>query len=153
MPGLNLHIYADKSDEASLQNDLPGAPPGTWPLDRVEHIGEPPEECNVSMHVVLEGLSRGYIEGEGHEVVTRPGGPAGNKWLPTTNCPTPHNFHHFTHLTIAGVRYEVTHQPDKYADDGDGNFDDDEPVTDELYDAGQTRVDWFYSIKKVNSDG
>jgi hypothetical protein len=82
-------------------------------------------------------------------------------------------FHHYSALVLhlvdddgAGydLRYRVTHQPDKYADNStpgeatddrpqadriaSGNtHDDDTPVTDELYAAGQTRVDHFYDLE------
>jgi hypothetical protein len=49
------------------------------------------------------------------------------------------------HFLDGDVRYEVTHQPDKYADPGD----DETPVTEKVYKAGKTRVDHFYGLKLV----
>ena len=60
------------------------------------------------------------------------------------------------HTLDGDVRYRVTHNPDKYADDStvgernmpndDNSHGDDTPVTDEMYASGQTRVDHFYDL-------
>lgn len=134
--GLKLRRLADRSDSTSLDADLPGAPPGTWPLAGVELL-DAPEYAKVPVHVVDRGRDEGWITVEGEQVVHRPGGPPSNRWKVT------HTFRHYEAVTICGVRYAVTHQPDKYADPGD----DDTPVTDDVYGAGQTRVDHFYGLR------
>ena len=134
--GLLLRRLADRSDPASLDADLPGAPPGTWPLAGVELL-DAPEHAKVPVHVVNRGRDEGWITVEGEQVVHRPGGPPSNLWKVT------HTFRHYEAVTICGVRYRVTHQPDKYADPGD----DDTPVTDEVYASGSTRVDHFYGLR------
>ena len=133
--GLKLRRLADRTDPASLTADLPGAPPGTWPLAGVELL-DAPDCATVPVHVVDKGRDEGWITVEGEQVVHRPGGPPSNLWKVT------HTFRHYDAVTISGVRYVVTHQPDKYADPGD----DDAPVTDEVYASGSTRVDHFYVL-------
>jgi len=94
--------------------------------------------------------------------VIRPAGAPGAKNVPTINAPAPHVFSHYTYLTFHMVdgdyRYKVVHQPDKYADYSVATHpdqveafegDDTTPVTDEVYDAGATRVDWFYGLELV----
>lgn len=131
-----LRRLADRSDPANLIADLPGAPSGTWPLAGVELL-DAPECATVPVHVVDRGRDEGWITVEGEQVVHRPGGPPSNRWKVT------HTFRHYEAMVICGVRYVVTHQPDKYADPGD----DDTPVTDEVYQSGATRVDHFYVLR------
>lgn len=133
--GLKLRRLADRSDPASLDTDLPGAPPGTWPLAGVELL-DAPELTEVPVRVVDRGRAEGWITVEGEQVVHRPGGPASDRWRLT------HTFRHYDTVTICGVRYRVTHQPDKYADPGE----DETPVTDVVYEGGWTRVDHFYGL-------
>jgi hypothetical protein len=158
MPGLLLRRYADKSNPDAQFQDLPNAPFGFWPVDLtkgvagVEHIGEPTPYAEVATSVVARGIAEGWITGTGEVVVHRPGGPPDDPWRVT------HTFRHFDTLTIAGVEYTVTHQPDKYADYDHATYPDDvEPFmgtddtpvgepTDDIYSAGATRVDWFYGI-------
>lgn len=134
--GLKLRRLADRSDPASLDADLPGAPRGTWPLAGVELL-DAPENTTIPVHVVDRGRDEGWITVEGEQVVHRPGGPPSNRWKVT------HTFRHCESMTICGVRYVVTHQPDKYADPGE----DETPVTDTVYEGGWTRVDHFYGIR------
>lgn len=142
MGQVRLRKYADKSQgKASKVLDLPGAPPGTWPTDHVGWVDDPPAEAVLSQGFVLRGLQEGWIDGAGHRVVTRPAGPAEDPWMPTGSAPAPHTFHHFDALIVAGARYRVVHQPDKYVDG-----DDEAEVTAKLYRAGRTRVDWFYRL-------
>lgn len=136
--GLRIRKRADKSGgTASLRADLPGAPPGTWPLAGVEIMGDPPERARLSQRLVAGGIHEGWIVADGEQVVHRPGGPASNRWGQT------HTFVHYDALEICGHRYRVLHQPDKYAESGD----DTTPVTDEIYTSGDTRVDWFYDLE------
>lgn len=135
--GLKLRRLADRSDPASQAADLPGAPPGTWPLAGVELL-DAPERTEVPVRTIDLGRAEGWITVEGEQVVHRPGGPATDPWRVT------HTFRHYGAVTICGTRYRVTHQPDKYADPGD----DTTPVTDEVYAAGATRVDHFYGLER-----
>lgn len=135
--GLKLRRLADRTDPASLSADLPGAPPGTWPLAGVELL-DAPERVEVPVAVMDRGRAEGWITVEGEQVVHRPGGPSNDLWRVT------HTFRHYDAATVCGVRYRVTHQPDKYADPGD----DDTPVTDEVYQSGSTRVDHFYGMTR-----
>jgi hypothetical protein len=141
---LHIHKLADRSGgQAALDGDLPGAPPGRWPLAGVVLEPPIPKEAQLSTTMVDRGIAEGWIVGEGHEVVTRPAGTAENPWGPTPTAPTPHVFHHYKHLTIAGHRFKVVHQPDKYAAEGG----DGKKVTAEIYASGATRVDWFYGLE------
>lgn len=135
--GLKLRRLADRTDPASRAADLPGAPPGTWPLAGVELL-DAPELTEVPVRVVDRGRAEGWITVEDEQVVHRPGGPPSDLWRVT------HTFRHYEAVTICGVRYVVTHQPDKYADPGD----DATPVTDEVYQSGATRVDHFYGMQR-----
>jgi hypothetical protein len=113
----------------------------------VNHVGEPTAYAEVATRVVTDGIAQGYIVGEDEQVVHRPGGPPHDPWRIT------HTFRHFSHLVIAGVRYVVIHQPDKYADPGDDDTPVGEPDGD-IYSTGATRVDWFYGIELEGpSDG
>jgi hypothetical protein len=132
-----------------------GAEP--WPLAgvRVEGINgeQRPAVIGVGTTVVDNGRAEGWIEADGEQVVHRPGGPPDDQWRVT------HTFRHYDTLTFKTVdgdlRYRVTHQPDKYAVTGRKRSKDDESVvletidpaktvTDQVYAAGDTRVDWFY---------
>lgn len=151
---LSIRLLADKSggDEARYA-DLPGAPPGTWPRAGVTVVGDPPPATRVPTSWVQRGKREGWIEVENERPVHRPGGPVGDEWSIT------HTFLHADVIVLKTVdgdlRYRVTHQPDKYADYGQATYpdqvgafdgDDDTPVTDEVYAAGATRVDWFYDL-------
>jgi hypothetical protein len=145
MPGLRVRLLADRSGgEPARSANLPGAPPGTWPLAGVRVEGEPPASCRIPTSWVARGIAAGWLTGEGHQVVTRPSGPAPDPWRPDK---LPHIFHHYSalvlHIIDGDLRYRVTHQPDKYAADGA----DTTPVTDAMYAAGATRVDHFYGVE------
>lgn len=147
LPGavLQLRRRADKSGgvESLIDNPngsfhIPGDPvPKSWPLASVEFVGAPPNKTSVSMDYVANGVHEGWITGTGRKEVHRPGGRVGFEWSTT------HTFTHYSTLTVCGVKYKVTHQPDKYASDGDDNT----LVTNENYAEGRTRVDWFYEIE------
>jgi hypothetical protein len=127
--------------------DTPGQDHEPWPLAGVDVIGDPPDECGLSTHFVARGIAEGWIEGEGEEVVHRPGGPASNKWAVT------HTFLHYDALLFdfasGVVRYKVVRQPDKYVADGT----DKQKVTDEIYADGETQVDTFYWVKLQKGKG
>lgn len=168
MPGLRIHKVADKSvgrrvvmvdeeGERKLVNpDTPGEEHEPWPLVGVRLLPGP-EACGISTTVVEQGITEGWLTAEAARTVARPGGPPGDAWRPDKV----HLFRHADALvfhTLDGdVRFLVTHQPDKYADHGEATFpdqvaefdaDDETPVTDEMYAAGATRVDWFYGIQR-----
>lgn len=139
--GLTLRRLADKSDPASLDATLPGAPPGRWPTAGLQIEGDPPQLTTISMRYANELIAEGLITGEGRSVVYRPGGPASNPDALT------HTFIWWDYLTIGSYRYRVIRQPDKYAArDAD---DDVTPVDSERYAAGETKVDWFYVLELV----
>jgi hypothetical protein len=137
MPGLFLEKHTDGS---------------------VNHVGEPTAYAEVDTRTVARGIAEGHITGEGEQVVHRPGGPPHDPWRIT------HTFRHFETLTIAGVTYNVIHQPDKYADYEAATFpddvepfeaDDDTAVGEpdgEIYSAGATRIDWFYGIELITEE-
>jgi hypothetical protein len=169
MLGLQIHKLADDSvgervvrydqetGERLLVNPRTGQPE-PWPLKGVELLVAP-DETGISTTLLEQGRSEGWISVEGENPVVRPGGPPEDRYRV---------YHTFIHLdsitfhTIHGdVKYKVVHQPDKYADSLQASFpdqidafeaDDDTPVTDEMYKAGATRVDWWYGLKKVNQD-
>lgn len=133
-----------------------GAEP--WPLAGVRIEGEdgPPPLVSLPTSLVDNGRAEGWIDVEGERVVHRPGGPPNDLWRVT------HTFRQYDALvfkTVDGdVRYRVIHNPDKYAVTGtetvneDKGFyreviDPDAEVTDEVYAAGKTRVDWVYVVE------
>lgn len=154
LEGFRFRKRADKSGGvAALYADLPGAPSGTWPSAGMEIVGDPPAKVRIPTSTVAKGLNEGWITGDLEQVVHRPGGPSTNQWAVT------HTFQHYNSLTVCGVKYYVTHQPDKYADysqatDPDAveafEGDDATQVTSDVYDAGATRVDWFYDLSKAS---
>lgn len=143
--GMQIHKLADKSDPAALDADLPGAPPGTWPLADVVHRGGAPERTHAPVKFVDRGVAEGWITLENPRPVNRPGGPPSNPWLKDEARGLPYLFMHCDAMTIAGARYRVLANPDKYGPDG-------EPVTgDDGYADTQThpdtRVDMFYDLE------
>lgn len=130
-----------------------------WPLLGIT-LDNKPTRCRVPVTWVVKGIAGGWLELDGMELVHRPGGPANDKWRMT------HTFTHARTLTLhtleGDVVYRVTHQPDKYAvvereilNEAKGlvreHVDDEMPVTDEIYAAGDTRVDHFYDLELVNA--
>lgn len=130
--GLRVRKLADR-DADRLED-------GSWPLFGLAFEGDPPRRTRVSMSFVARGEAEGWLELANKRVVHRPGGPPGDVWRVT------HTFVHadtITFKTVDGpVQYRVRHLPDKYVDGPDPG----EKVTDEAYDAGETRVDWFYEL-------
>jgi hypothetical protein len=154
MPGLTIRKHADRSDPANptfAGISLHGYRAG---------IDPPPDDVRISTNAVAEGVREKWITGEGHEVVTRPAGPADNPWQGDADGRN-HEFHHYTalvfHTRDGDVRYRVRHNPDKYADHDAATYPDQvkdfkgtdkTKVTDEVYAAGATRVDHFYDLTK-----
>jgi hypothetical protein len=151
LEGFRFRKRADKSGgQAALYADLPGAPAGTWPSAGMEIVGDPPAKVRIPTSTVSKGLNEGWITGTLDKVVHRPGGPQSDLWAVT------HTFKHYSTLTVCGTRYRVTYQPDKYADYSQATDaeaveafegDDKTEVTTDIYDAGATRVDWFYDLE------
>jgi hypothetical protein len=130
-----------------------------WPLLGLE-IDNKPTTCRVPTSFVVKGIAGGWLTLDGIELVHRPGGPADDKWRST------HTFTHAKTLTLhtlsGDVVYRITHQPDKYAVTNREvineaknlireDIDSEMPVTDEIYAAGDTRVDHFYDLELVNA--
>lgn len=133
-PGLRVRILADKT----------GGPPPEgmpWPIAGLRIEGDAPNACTLPTTFVSKRKADGVLTLDGERVVHRPGGPPEDLWRVT------HTFVHadaiVLHTVDGDVRYRVTHQPDKYVDGGA----DQDAVTDELYAAGETRVDWFYGVE------
>ena len=131
----------------------------SWPLKGVQAEGELPETCSVSTNFVSRAVSEGWATLVNPRPVFRPSGPADRKWDPAY---TPHTFLHadavIFHFIEGDATYKVVHQPDKYVAcereykgktiDTVVDFSlDDQPVTDEIYAAGKTRVDHFYGLQ------
>lgn len=154
---LRIRKLADKSDaqrivkfdpdtgEKRLVNPLtPGDVHEPWPLAGIQFEGPPPAYTTVSQSFVTNALSEGWLSLENSRQVTRPGGPPEFRENPSQA----HNFLHADALvfnTVDGaVRYKVLRQPDKYVEG-----DDEASVTDEVYNAGRTVVDWHYELELV----
>jgi hypothetical protein len=138
--GTRVNRYDQITGEKVLVNPDTGAVE-PWPLAGVEIVGEVPEQTSVPTGWVAKAKAEGWVTVEGETVVHRPGGSPDNLWGTT------HTFLHADSITIhtvdGDVKYNVVHQPDKYVEDGS----DDDEVTDEIYQAGETRVDWFYGLE------
>lgn len=150
---LRLRKHADRSEGRN--------PDGSWPLAGVSITLDKDGTAQMSTRLVMDGKAEGWITTTGDRSVSRHGGPVNNPADPRAL----HNFVHFDTVTIhtideGDITFEVTHQPDKYADyeaatDPDAvepfEADDETPVTDEIYAAGATRVDYFYDLKRVEA--
>lgn len=123
MLGLTIRKRADKT------GDTPGFGE-PWPLAGIEVVGEPPAACKLPTGWVNRGIEEGWITLEGQSTSHAPAGPASNPWRDS------HTFIHAETVVIGctggDVRYAVTHQPDKYADDTEPSG---------------YRVDWFYAVQ------
>lgn len=111
-----------------------------WPLAGIQII-DPPQKTVVDTGFIGKAVGEGWVQLEDSEVVHRPGGPPEDLWRVT------HTFVHCKAInfqTVDGViRYVVTRQPDKYANEGD-----DVSVSDEIYENGNTHVSWFYQLER-----
>lgn len=136
--GLEVRLLADKTTPRFSPHTGEREP---WPLAGVQ-VTSAPKLARIPTSFVDRGRNEGWITVEGETVVHRPGGPPANLFSVV------HTFKHartiVLHATDGDVRYRVTHQPDKYVDGGP----DDEAVTPEIYNAGATRVDWFYDAER-----
>lgn len=160
MKPLRVRKVADKSqgDRIKRFNPDTGEPyllnpatgqPEPWPCRGLEIVDEqgssasPPRTTRVPTKWVVRGVAEGWLELRGSNLVHRPGGPVEDPYRIT---------HTFTHadqivlITVPGeadIVYDVTHQPDKYADPGT----DKTPVSQDMYSGGATRVDHFYDLR------
>jgi len=170
LEGLAIRRHADTSGqervvrydpETGAKRLVNPATPGDdhepWPLLGIT-LEAAPELTTLPTQLVAQGTSEGWLTAENQRPVVRPAGPTQDV-LASSHTGQPHVFVHCDRIvfhTLDGdVAYRVVHQPDKYADgtqanDGpiDGSYDDDTPVTPELYAAGATRVDHFYGLEK-----
>lgn len=159
-PGLVLRRLADKSGEErvvrydSVTGESMLLDPKTcnvddpstwehtpWPEAGIAFEGDPPKRARVPTSTVSRGLAEGWIEIKGLRPVHRPGGPPADPWKVT------HTFSHYDTITFhtvdGDVTYKVVRQPDKYV----ANKPDSAKVTDAIYAAGDTAVDWFYDLE------
>lgn len=179
MEPLRVHKIADKSSgtrvkrfntdtgEPYLLNPLTGQAE-SWPflgLEVVDSTGaktDPPETTSVPTKWVVRGVAEGWLELLGTSLVHRPGGPPEDPFRIT------HTFTHADRLVMKttegapDIVYEVTRQPDKFVvaeREQDGylkgatveHIDAEEPVTPEIYAAGDTAVLHTYDLKLVSS--
>lgn len=162
--GLQIHKLADTSsgervvryDEVTGEKKLvnpatPGNEHEPWPLKgvRIANDGGPSAKCNVSQRYVSTAVSEGWMTRVNERAVVRPAGRT-QAHLESSQTGTPHVFIHADEIHIktldGDVKYRVIHQPDKYAATGG----DKKKVTPEMYEAGETRVDWFYGLELIN---
>lgn len=142
MSVLVLRKLADTSGVRAANIDANGAVVDAepWPLAGIRIENDPADITALTTTIVAQGRAEGWLSVEGEQVVHRPGGPVGDLWRVV------HTFMHYDaivfHTVNGDVRFRVTHQPDKYAATGD----DQTPVTDDAYAAGETRVDWWYGV-------
>lgn len=145
MEVLVVRKLADRTVPVARFDQATGEPladpePYTFAGLRIENPGGAPAATSVSTAFVNRGRVEGWLSVEGEEVVHRPSGPAAAPW-----STPPHTFTHHDvivlHTIDGDVRYRVVHQPDKYAADRY------ELPTDAQYAAGETRVDWFYTLE------
>jgi hypothetical protein len=135
--------------------DTPGVDHEPWPFAGLSFEDDPPARTRLSTREVETGILEGWLTGEGLNRVHRPSGTPDRPWAGT------HTFEQYDafvfHTVDGDVRYRVVHQPDKYADYEQATHpdrveafeaDDDTAVTDEIYAAGATRVDWIYEIER-----
>lgn len=149
IPGLQGRIYANKKEVVGFNF-----------IDDRDHVIEPPEELAVTTKWVRNNADKGFLTLENTEWVVRPSrtnpeydtkGSAVvpvDHLAPESGLPQPHILLHVETMVFqtrdhGEVRYTVVHQPDKYVED-----DDEARVTREVYEAGKTRVDHFYIIRK-----
>jgi hypothetical protein len=177
LENLRVTILADTSEERVRRfdpetGDAYLADPTTWRRDDPntwQHTPYPfagvrlenkPTRTRISTNYAVRGKVEGWITMDGIEMVHRPGGPPHNRWQQT------HTFTHtktITFHTVDGdIVYRVVHQPDKYAvthretvNEVKGivveHIDPQKKFTDEIYEAGNTRVDFFYELELVNA--
>jgi len=133
------------------------------PLLGVVPVGDLPSTTNVPVTTIDRAVAEGWATRENERSIFRPSGPPSDPW--GAQWP-PHHFVQCDAVVFHFLgednekydeRFTVTHQPDKYADYGQAStpdqideFDGDDKtaVTKEIYDAGATRVDWFYGLNR-----
>lgn len=161
--GRRVTRYDPDTGQPKLVNpDTPGEEHEAWPLAGVLIEGEVPRETTAGIAFINKGIAEGWIERRGERPIVRPAGKSQADWNGVQG--QPHVFLHADEIvfkTLDGdVVYRVVHQPDKYAitaymplsvEKGlyEEIIDDNEPVTPEIYAAGDTRVDNWYGLELV----
>lgn len=137
---LNVRIRADKTGPTPRR----GSP---WPVAGIDIVNEGGAAAvtRIAQGWVVKAEREGWVTLVNRREVERPGGPPDDPW----RADKIHKFLQtdkiILHTADGDVTWVVTHQPDKYADPGD----DSTPVTDEVYQSGATRVDYFYDVQVV----
>jgi hypothetical protein len=144
--------------------DTPGVEHEPWPSAGIDFKGEPPEETTVATGYVDNAVAEGWMSRVNERAVVRPAGPKQNVYN-STHTGAPHVFLHCDEIvfhTVRGdTRYRVIEQPDKYAvvdldviNEEKGLvreiIDPEKKVTQEIYEAGQTKVQHFYRLERIN---
>lgn len=142
----------------------PGDTHEPWPLLGVVFEGDPPTEATIPTGMVVTGVSEGWIERVNPTHVMRPAGPTQDV-MESGHSGNPHFFTHCDEMIFkmhdGDYRYRVVHQPDKYAVTGKNLVNEEKglylevidpemPVTPEIYALGETRVDNFYGLERVD---
>lgn len=169
---LEVRILADKTGPEPPK-DAQGNLLAPWPFKGAKILGDPPAEHDFPVAWVKREVARGWVTLEDARPVERPARPAPDydedgsaKIAPAHHLliaepfmPTKHEFVHASYLVLDTVshgvlRYRVTQQPDKYADNSEydargratkeNDYDNETRVTQEIYENGETRVDAFY---------
>lgn len=153
---VQVRIRADKSGP----QPAPGTP---WPAKGVEFPDGAPKVWAVSVNWVRNYLSASWLTAEGLRSVTRPSRPepiaddsgsaaiAPEHYAAHPDLPPPHELLHADALVLqaadgGSLRYEVIRQPDKYvAGDTKGT----KRVTPEVYAAGDTEVEHYFTVRLV----
>jgi hypothetical protein len=112
-------------------------------------LEDAPDKTQIPTRYVDEAVVQGWMKRINQRAHVRPAGPTMDDPLSTYNG-TPHTFIHCDEIHIKTtqgvVKYKVTHQPDKYVE----GESDDTLMTPEHYESGNTRVDHFYGVEKIN---
>lgn len=173
-----FRVHADKPEGEILSGgaiqDAAGVihqrPATGWPAKGISYVGGWPEGIQLGTDVASNFAARGLVTIEGADVVVRPSRPnpdvdangsakVADRHLVADRdnalgMPMPHAFPQAERITFhdpgGDVTYDVTRQPDKYvAGDTEGT----ERVTAEVYAAGDTEVEWFYTLTRTEKKG
>lgn len=157
----DIRVLADKTGPRPAE----GQP---WPCAGVEILGDPPDEVTLPMSFIRRHMDAPWLEVVGAEWVERPSRPGPTQHggvlavAPSHRSPdgpAPHMFMQaerfiFDTVNHGRIEYRVVAQPDKYADYEEASYPDKikkfkanakTKVTPEMYAAGATRVDNFYT--------
>lgn len=157
-----VRFDCDTGEKKLVNPATPGDAHESWPLagisfaDPAGNHADPPALTTISSGKLAEGLAEGWATATGARPVVRPAGPTMEDWN-SGQTGQPHMFMHYDTVTFhtldGDFTYNVTHQPDKYADHDEATYeiaafdaDDTTEVTPEIYEAGATRVDDYYTL-------